>query len=541
MSVTNRGMFQPSLSSNRLNSKGNSRKSRSPQAHGSKSQNLDNIRLLKQFSRKEIDIKHNSKIFAMDKRLFGQSAKYIKSTGKKSTTSKYSRPLPPVLSKNSKTKGGDIGRFIRTKSEIINHENQANLSINRGSYENNQHNNTKYVTSKCPTHRKNLTSIGGAVSVGNFNQRHKTWAGPQTNNRPDQSPNLNRNNNYDRSFNKQPHKANYRSQRGPFMRNNFGPRPGNNLRNTSLFIGRSRDISPNNQNLSSNEGKRRGFHRAETLPVIPIQKVSDNYQNINSPEDYQLNPKNSRFFKDLEVHRSDLKQNSLEREIRPDNQRRLFNKNNQYPQTNNRNNNNNNNTYNNDNRIYSQSQTQLPHLPQPGQIFGGPGHFQNRSASYTDIGYDSHPGIDFQSQPQNINRRDISDLTNFEFGQTMNRSLLLNLENNSVGMEDMENRLILLFRKIIVFSSKIESLKKKIFKKNADFSIYELFRQFAGRGALRIDERGLVELFATFDFHFSDLYVRKFILMLKGTSKSVQDSMVQNDVLGGFYLLFRGI
>ena len=521
MSVTNRGMFQPSLSSNRLNLKGNSRKSGSPKIHGSKSQNLDNIRLLKQFSRKEIDVEHSSKILAMDKRLFGQSAKYIKGPGKKSTTSKYSRPLPPVLSKNSKTKGGDIGRFIRTKSEMINHVSQANVHINRGSCENNQYDDQKYMTSKRPTHRKNLTSIGGAVSVGNFNQRYKTWAGPQTNNRPDQSPNLNRNNNYDRNFNKVPR------QRGPFVRNNFGPRSRNNSRNTSPFVGRLRDISPNNRNLSCNEGKRRVFHRAETLPVIPIQNVSMNYQNINSPEDYQLNPKNSRFFKNIEIHRSDLGHGSLEREIRPDGQRRSFNQN--------------NNPYSNDNRVYSQSQAQLPHLPQPGQSFGGPGHFQNRSASYTDIGYDSHLGIDFQSQPRNINRRDISDPTNFESGQTMNRSLLLTLENNSVGMENMENRLILLFRKIIVFSSKIESLKKKIFKKNADFSVYELFRQFAGQGALHIDEQGLVELFATFDFHFSELYVRKFILMLKGMTKSVEDSVVQNDVLGESYILFKGI
>lgn len=66
----------------------------------------------------------------------------------------------------------------------------------------------------------------------------------------------------------------------------------------------------------------------------------------------------------------------------------------------------------------------------------------------------------------------------------------------------LESQLALLFKKILVFSSKIDSLKTKIIKRNPDFSVLNIFQTFCDLKTRRITLQGIKEFFQTFGFDF---------------------------------------
>lgn len=88
------------------------------------------------------------------------------------------------------------------------------------------------------------------------------------------------------------------------------------------------------------------------------------------------------------------------------------------------------------------------------------------------------------------------------------------MEAQSISQEDMEKRLVLLFRKMIVFSSKIESLKEKILKTNPDFSSYRLFMNFSGSDNNKMDQMGLYQFFQFFGFNHEPHYIKKIMIYL---------------------------
>lgn len=99
-------------------------------------------------------------------------------------------------------------------------------------------------------------------------------------------------------------------------------------------------------------------------------------------------------------------------------------------------------------------------------------------------------------------------------------SVCLNPETQSVSFEDMEYRLVLLFRKMIVFSSKLESLKMKITKYNPDFSSYKLFRQFSGLSNSHIGLGGMLQFLAYFRLNWGQQFVGKLMVFLSLYVKS---------------------
>lgn len=621
MSVTERNLYPLKRQSVQNSPRKQSRDSK--QSIHSKEKNLDSIRLLKQFSRKDIDIQHTSNLKAMDKRLFGKSAKFFKSPPKNLKNENNKFRLPPKLDQGFLNKQNPLQRFSRTQSVLIEHNQKERFTGTNQNELNDLREHSRNVnneTLRGKDSNQNNFAEGRTLSSVNFYQRNKTWNGRQTSNLMNQKtlnyyPKNRKNLNQkmmSKTFNigegikskrKSPtpdqiresysisrhHKnrfqenmpnsqsatrqkylnqytgqnkidsrmnQNFKLQNIKFQKNitrsnntsrNASPitRKSQNLKSrlstrSQNFRNGKREVSPyqTHGNNQKNFNTPQSFHRAETFPLNPLKSTSPQYkfqkqilmQNSKNPGDNQMNLGGSWISKNqgsLEFPQNEKDQTNINRKSMID--KKLPNLTNSGP--------NELKISRFDNKIYSQSQTQLP---QPIQSFGSPENIQNRSASFTDIAYNSQFGINFHQKNYHMGNKNQFENNNFEIGQNMNRSILMTLENNSVGMEDMENRLILLFRKIIVFSSKIESLKRKIFKKNPEFSIYELFRQFAGQGALRIGEEGLIDLFANFDFHFSEIFVKKFILMLKGASSYISDSNIQNDVLGNiiyFYII----
>ena len=81
--------------------------------------------------------------------------------------------------------------------------------------------------------------------------------------------------------------------------------------------------------------------------------------------------------------------------------------------------------------------------------------------------------------------------------------------------EDMENRLVTLIKKILVFSSKIESLKKKILRQNPSFSAAPLFKEFSSTPD-QINLEELYLLFQAFGFNLPSLFVYRIMIYLSG-------------------------
>jgi hypothetical protein len=87
-------------------------------------------------------------------------------------------------------------------------------------------------------------------------------------------------------------------------------------------------------------------------------------------------------------------------------------------------------------------------------------------------------------------------------------------QQNHLTHSEMETHLAMLFKKIIVFSSKIDSLKKKIVKRNPDFSCLNIFQTFCEKKSKRITLEGLKDFFQTFGFDFSSQFLLRVVVYL---------------------------
>ena len=116
------------------------------------------------------------------------------------------------------------------------------------------------------------------------------------------------------------------------------------------------------------------------------------------------------------------------------------------------------------------------------------------------------PAMPYDEQPH----QDFLNNSTYNIAQ----SVCVNPEATSISPEDLESRLVLLFRKSIVFSSKIDSLKGKIIKNNPDFSSYKIFRRFSGDHNTRMEGYGLQKFFETFGFDFGSEFVERIMIYL---------------------------
>ena len=99
--------------------------------------------------------------------------------------------------------------------------------------------------------------------------------------------------------------------------------------------------------------------------------------------------------------------------------------------------------------------------------------------------------------------------------------------------EDMENRMIMLIKKILVYSSKIESIKKKIIRQNPKFNAIPIFDEFSqNKQQMGLEE--LYQLFQAFGFHPPSISVYKIMIYLSNyvlESSQNQDSGLTQDTL----------
>lgn len=79
---------------------------------------------------------------------------------------------------------------------------------------------------------------------------------------------------------------------------------------------------------------------------------------------------------------------------------------------------------------------------------------------------------------------------------------------------DLLAHLVDLFRKLLVYSTKIRSLKQKIKNQNADFHSWPIFREFSKRGGRDLSLEDLGLLFYNLGFHFSEDFIFKILIYL---------------------------
>jgi hypothetical protein len=96
--------------------------------------------------------------------------------------------------------------------------------------------------------------------------------------------------------------------------------------------------------------------------------------------------------------------------------------------------------------------------------------------------------------------------------------------------EDMENRLVMLVKKVLVYSSKIESIKKKILRQNPSFTSIKMFNEFSDNKQT-IDLEGLFQLFQAFGFHPPSISIYKIMIFLSNFQlESLQNQNIQNNL-----------
>lgn len=94
--------------------------------------------------------------------------------------------------------------------------------------------------------------------------------------------------------------------------------------------------------------------------------------------------------------------------------------------------------------------------------------------------------------------------------------------------EDMENRLVMLIKKVLVYSSKIESIKKKIIRQNPGFTSLKMFQEFSDNQN-SINLEGLFQLFQAFGFHPPAISIYKIMIYLSNYQlESVQTPMISD-------------
>lgn len=134
----------------------------------------------------------------------------------------------------------------------------------------------------------------------------------------------------------------------------------------------------------------------------------------------------------------------------------------------------------------------------------------------------------------NPSQRDLLNMS-----QTIAPSVYMNPEPRSFSEEDMEHRLTLLFRKMLVFSSKIDTLKEKIIANNPNFSSYRLFVRFSGERKTHMDLLGLSDFLRAFNFDFGSVFVEKMMIFLsnyqlEGPSSFAEGTGDEDGIEGAF-------
>ena len=76
------------------------------------------------------------------------------------------------------------------------------------------------------------------------------------------------------------------------------------------------------------------------------------------------------------------------------------------------------------------------------------------------------------------------------------------------------NVMAMFFRKILVFNSKLEGLKQKLFAQNSGFDCQKLFQDFAQENPDHLSMQELMSLFNSLDFNYSPQIVYKILLYL---------------------------
>jgi hypothetical protein len=102
------------------------------------------------------------------------------------------------------------------------------------------------------------------------------------------------------------------------------------------------------------------------------------------------------------------------------------------------------------------------------------------------------------------------------------------------------NVLAMFFRKILVFNSKLESLKQKLFAPNSGFDCPKLFRDFARENPERVSMEELMSFFQSLEFNYSPQIVYKILLYLTRKDTSSEDQMTKASTSKQFELTGSG-
>lgn len=88
-------------------------------------------------------------------------------------------------------------------------------------------------------------------------------------------------------------------------------------------------------------------------------------------------------------------------------------------------------------------------------------------------------------------------------------------DTQSISREDLENKLLSLFKKMLVYCSKIEALKEKLLGSKNEFSVYSLFKRFCIKKREMMTPIEFSNFTRMFGFKFSQQIVVKMMLFLK--------------------------
>lgn len=107
-----------------------------------------------------------------------------------------------------------------------------------------------------------------------------------------------------------------------------------------------------------------------------------------------------------------------------------------------------------------------------------------------------------------------------------NESMTWIPDTNSISKEDLESKLLAMFKKILVYCSKINAIKHKILKNNAGFSAYSIFKQFCIRKKEIMTNIEFANFTQYFGFSFSQLIIIKMMSFLKRFKSFTQNGAI---------------
>lgn len=131
--------------------------------------------------------------------------------------------------------------------------------------------------------------------------------------------------------------------------------------------------------------------------------------------------------------------------------------------------------------------------------------------------------IDFYST-QKYNTHDVQKTYDLDQQETI--TVELN-EDKSVCLDDMETKLCLLFKKILVYSSKLELLKLKAYKKSGEQKVYSMFRKYCDPSHGTLSAEKLDEMLSLLELPLSEQTITNFILFLEKYTEKDEDSPLE--------------